>query len=325
MANTTGIALTDNTYNYLGPLYVIGENRTPALSMIGGMRGYKPAPGFEYAMEQYAALESAAQRTTTEALAAAGTGTQRTYVKAQRTNAAQIMYYPVEVSYAKASERLKLAGLSFSTPQEVMESELDFQYRMTLLQMALDLEYTILQGTYLTKSGSTVNSTTRGLIEAAEGGTSSGGLNKTDASAAALSKALMDGIAKKLADSGAPLTRPVIFCGSFQAQAISDLYGWTPMGGAGAGLGGVRVNRIMTQFFEAEVVFDAQMPADTILIADMDKIQLRGVEIAGKGGAIVFEELGKTGAAWKYQLYAQLGLDYSDPNFHASLYNLSTT
>jgi len=139
MSNTTGIALTDNTSNYLGPLYVVGENRTPALSMIGGMRGYKPAPGFEYAMEQYAALESAAQRTTTEALAAAGTATQRTYVKAQRTNTAQIMYYPIEVSYAKAAERLKLAGVAYSTPQEVMEAELDFQYRMNLLQMALDL------------------------------------------------------------------------------------------------------------------------------------------------------------------------------------------
>ena len=324
MANTTGIALTDNTYNYLGPLYVVGENRTPMLSMIGGMRGYKPAPGFEFAMEQYAALESAIQRTTTEALAAAGTATQRTYVKAQRTNTAQIMFYPIEVSYAKAAERLKLAGLAFSTPQEVMEAELDFQYRMTLLQMALDLEYSILQGTYVTKSGSTVNSTTRGLIEAAEGGTSSGGLNYVNASAGALSKSLIDQLAKKMADSGAPLTRPVLFCGSFQAQKISDLFGWSPIGGAGAGMGGIRVNTIMTQFFECPVVFDAQMPTDTILIADMDKVQLRGVDVPGKG-AIVFEELGKVGASWKYQLYAQLGIDYSDPNFHGSLYNLATS
>ena len=324
MSNTTGIALTDNTSNYLGPLYVVGENRTPALSMIGGMRGYKPAPGFEYAMEQYAALETAAQRTTTEALAAAGTATQRTYVKAQRTNSAQIMYYPIEVSYAKAAERLKLAGVAYSTPQEVMEAELDFQYRMNLLQMALDLEYTILQGTYLTKSGSTVNSTTRGLIEAAEGGTSSGGLNYVNASSAALSKALIDSLAKKMADSGAPLTKPVLFCGSFQAQKISDLFGWSPIGGAGAGLGGVRVNTIMTQFFECPVIFDAQMPTDTVLIADMDKVQLRGVDVPGKG-AIVFEEMGKVGASWKYQLYGQLGLDYSDPNFHGSLYGLATS
>lgn len=324
MSNTTGIVYTDTTSNYLGTLYVIGENRTPALTMIGGMRGYKPAPGFEYAMEQYAALESAAQRTVHESDAVSGTATQRTYVKAQRTNTAQIGYYPIEVSYAKASERLKITGVTYSTPQEVMEAELDFQTRMTLMQMALDLEYSILQGTYVTKSAYNANSKTRGLIEAAEGGTSSGGLNKTDASSAALSKSLIDGIVKKLADSGAPMTRPVIFAGSFQMGKLSDLYGWSPIGGPGIGMGGVRVEKLITQFYEFDVVFDAQMPTDTLLFADMDKVQLRGVEVPGKG-AIVLEEMAKTGAAWKYQLYYQLGLDYSDPNFHASLYGLATS
>jgi hypothetical protein len=324
MANTTGTVYTDTTSNYLGTLYVVGENRTPALSMIGGMRGYKPAPGFEYAMEQYAALETAAQRVTSEALAVAGTNTQRTYVKAQRTNAAQIGYYTIEVSYAKASERLKIAGVTYSTPQEVMEAELDFQTRMTLMQMALDLERSIIQGTYVTKSAYDAVSSTRGLIEAAEGGTSSGGLNYTDASTAALSKALVDGVVKKIADSGAPMTKPTIFAGSFQIGKLSNLYGWSPVGGPGAGLGGVRVERLMTDFYEFDVVFDPQMPADTLLFADMDKVQLRGVEVPGKG-AIILEEMSKTGAAWKYQLYYQIGLDYSDPNFHGSLYNLATS
>lgn len=324
MSNTTGTVYTDTTSNYLGTLYVIGENRTPALTMIGGMRGYKPAPGFEFAMEQYAALESAAQRTVTEANAVSGTATQRTYVKAQRTNTAQIGYYPIEVSYAKASERLKIAGVTYSTPREIMEAELDFQTRMTLMQMALDLEYSILQGTYVTKSAYNADSKTRGLIEAAEGGTSSGGTNKTDASNAALSKALIDAEVKKIADSGAPMTRPVIFAGSFQMGKLSDLYGWSPIGGPGIGMGGVRVEKLITQFYEFDVVFDAQMPADTLLFADMDKVQLRGVEVPGMG-AIVLEEMAKTGAAWKYQLYYQLGLDYSDPNFHGSLYNLATS
>lgn len=324
MSNTTGVDYTDSTGNYLGTLYVVGENRTPALSMIGGMRGYKPAPGFEYAMEQYAALESAAQRTVTEANAVSGTATQRTYVKAQRTNTAQIGYYPIEVSYAKASERLKLSGLAYSTPQEVMEAELDFQTRMTLMQMALDLEYSILQGTYVTKSAYNANSTTRGLIEAAEGGTSSGGVNKTDASSGALSKSLIDATVKKIADSGAPMTKPVMFANSFQIMKLSELYGWSPVGGTGAGLGGVRVERVMTDFYEFDVVFDAQMPTDTILFADMDKVQLRGVEVPGKG-AIVLEPKGKVGASEAYQLYYQLGLDYGDANFHGSLYSLATS
>ena len=324
MSNTTGVDYTDSTSNYLGALYVVGENRTPALTMIGGMRGYKPAPGFEFAMEQYVALESAAQRTVHEGNAVSGTATQRTYVKAQRTNTAQIGYYPIVVSYAKASERLKLAGVSYNTPAEVMEAELDFQTRMTLMQMAVDLEYSILQGTYLTKSAYDANSTTRGLIEAAEGGTSSGGLNYTDASSAALTKALVDGVVKKIADSGAPMTRPVMFANSFQIMKLSELYGWSPVGGSGTGLGGIKVERVLTDFFEFEVVFDAYMPTDTILFADMDKVQLRGVEVPGKG-AIILEEKASTAASTNYMLYYQLGLDYSDPNFHGSLYGLATS
>jgi hypothetical protein len=324
MSNTTGVDYTDSTANYLGTLYVIGENRTPALSMIGGMRGYKPAPGFEYPMEQYVALETASQRTVSESDAVAGTATQRTYVKAQRTNSAQIGYYPIEVSYAKASERLKIAGVTYSTPQEVMEDELDFQTRMTLMQMAIDLERTIMQGTYVTKAAYNTNSTTRGLIEAAEGGTSSGGTNYKDASSADLTKALVDEVVKKIADSGAPMTQPYMFANSFQIMKLSELYGWSPVGGAGTGLGGIRVERIMTDFFEFNVVFDAQMPTDTILFADMDKVQLRGVEVPGKG-AIILEEKGKVGASESYQLYYQLGLDYGDPNFHGSLYALATS
>jgi hypothetical protein len=323
MSNASSIDYTDVTANYLGVLFVIGANQTPFLTMMGGLRGYKPAPGFEYAMEQYAALETAAQRTVTEASAVAGSGTPKTYVKAQRTNTAQIMYYPIEVSYAKASERLKLAGVAYATPMEVMEDERDFQTRMTMMQLAVDIEYSCLQGTYVTKSAYNVNSTTRGIIEATTAGDCkiNAGSGYTSN---ALSKAMVDDLSKKLADFGAPMTTPAIFVGSFQMQKLSNLYGWAPVGGAGAGLGGVRVERIITQFFEADVVFSPQMPASALLIADMDKCQLRGVEMPGKG-AVFVEPKGKVGASDAFQLYAQLGLDYGDPNFHGVIYGLATS
>ena len=320
---TSSIDYSDTGSSYLGPLFVIGANQTPFLTMMGGMRGYKPAPGFEFAMEQYASLSAAAQRVVGEDDAVAGTGTPTTYVKAQRTNTAQMMYYPIEVSYAKASERLKIAGVTYSTPQEVMEDELDFQTRMTLLQLAVDMEFSCLQGTYLPRTDHTTHMTTRGIVEAATAGHC-----KINAGAvyadAKLSKQKIDDLSKLMADYGASLTAPVIFAGSYQMQKLSDLYGWSPVGGAGAGLGGVRVNRLMTQFFEADVVFAPQLAATVLLIADMDKCQLRGVEVPGKG-AIVVEPKGKVGAADAYQMYAQLGLDYSDPDFHGVIYALATS
>jgi hypothetical protein len=319
MTNPSSITYTDQTSNYLGPLFVVGANQTPFLSMMGGMRGYKSAPGFEFAMEQYASLEAAAQRTVSEATAVAGTGTPRTYAKAQRTNTIQIMRYPIEVSYAKGAERLKLAGLAYSQTQDIMQSELDFQTEMTLKQLAVDVEMSCLQGTYVTKSANTDNSTTRGIIEAVTAGHC-----KVNAAAASLTKAHMDSLSKLMADYGAPVTAPVIFAGSFQMQALSDLYGWSPVGGAGAGLGGVRVNRLITQFFEADVVFAPLMPTTAILVADMDKCQLRGLEIPQKG-AIFNEPLGKVGAADAYQLMAHIGMDYSDPDFHGLIYGLANS
>lgn len=321
MTNYATTALNNSNFpNYLGPLFVLGANQTPFLTMMGGIRGYKPAPGFEYAMEQYASLVTAAQTVASEDTSITGTVGLESYAKSQGTNTAQIMYRNIAVSYAKAATRLQLSGVTYSTPQEFMQAELDFQTEMALRQLAIDMEYSCLQGTYLTKTDNTTLARTRGLPAAI----TTAGTTATDCSAASLTKAMIDGVCKKMADAGAPMTQMVVFAGSFQVQNLSDLYGWSPVGGAGEGLGGVRVNRLMTQFFEADVVFAPQVAASVVLLADMDKCQLRGLEVPGKG-AVFVEPKGKTGAAELYQLYAQLGLDYADATFHGLAYNLATS
>ena len=318
MANGSGITYVSTNGNYLGPLFVIGANQTPFLTMIGGMNGYKSAAGFEYAMEQYASLEAASQTNSIfgEDDAVAGV-TAYSYDRAQATNYVQIMLRKVQVSYAKAANRAQLSGIYYNTPFEYTQAELDFQTEMALKQMAVDLEYALLRGTGAAKSSTSAHSATNGIcpgiVSASTTYTAVGG---------ALSKAAVDGVTKKMADAGAPLTNMVIFAGSFQMQALSDLYGWSPVGGAGAGLGGVRVNRIMTQFFEADVVFTPHMSGAQLLIADMDKCSLRGLEVPGKG-AVFMEPLGKVGASDAYQLIAHLGMDYSDATFHGLLGTLS--
>ena len=308
--------------NYLGPLFVLGANQTPFLTRMAGLRGYKDAPGFEYAMEQYSSLEAAAQTVVGEDDSVTGTDGLWSYTKAQATNTCQIMFRNIAVSYAKASERAKIAGVAYSTPQEFMQAELDFQTEMAWQQLAVDLEFSLLQGTYLTKTDNTTHATTGGICTAIETATTtavdagtSGGVGSE------LTKAMMDSVSQKMAKAGAPMTNMVCFAGAYQCQAISDLLGWSAMGGSGAGLGGVRVNRIMTQFFECDLVFAPHMPVDAILFADMDKCQLRGLPVPGKGAAFV-EPKGKDGASEKYQLYAQLGMDYSDATFHGLVYDL---
>lgn len=308
--------------NYLGPLFVVGQNQTPFITRMGGIRGFKPAPGFEYAMEQYSSLEAAGQTVVGEDDSVTGTAGLMSYTKAQRTNTCQIMYRNIAVSYAKAAERLKLSGVAYSTPQEYMQAELDFQTTMAWMQLAVDMEFSCLQGTYLTKTDNTTHATTGGICTAIEtAATTAVDAGTSGVAGSELTKAMVDSCAKKMADAGAPMTNMVCFAGSYQVQALSDLYGWSPVGGSGAGLGGIRVNRLMTQFFECDVVFTPHMRVDDVLFADMDKCQLRGLEVPGKGAAFV-EPKGKTGASENYQLYAQLGMDYSDPTFHGLIYDL---
>jgi len=323
--NYASITYTDNSANYLGAFYVIGANQTPFLSMMGGIRGMKPAPGFSYPMDQYTLLEAATQGAVSEDDAVAGAQTPTTYGKAQGLNTAQIMQRNITVSYAKSAERLKIAGVTYSTPQEFMQAELDFQTEMAMKQMAIDFEWSCLQGVYLTRTDGSTATATGGICTGIETAGTGTGFTAVDAGAGAdLTKAMVDEVSKKMADAGAPMTRPVIFAGSFQIQALSDLYGWSPVGGPGAGLGGVRVNKLMTQFFEAEVVFAPHMRADDILIADMDKCQIRGVPVPGKGAMFV-EPKGKTGAADVFQLIAHLGMDYGDTRFQGLIYDLSTS
>lgn len=324
--NYASITYTDNTNNYLGPFFVIGANQTPFLSMMGGIRGYKPAPGFSYPMDQYTLLEAATQAVVSEDDAVAGTQTPTTYGKAQGLNTCQIMQRNITVSYAKAAERLKIAGVTYSTPQEFMQDELDFQTEMALRQMAVDFEFSCLQGTYLTRSDGSTATATGGICTGIEAAGTSTGFTAEDAGTSndpgsALTKAMVDSCVKKMADAGAPMTNMVCFAGSYQIQALSDLYGWAPIGGPGAGLGGVRVNSLMTQFFECPVVFAPQMRVDDILFCDIDKCQIRGAEVPGLGAMFV-EPKGKTGAAYQYQLISHLGMDYGDTRFHGLIYDL---
>ena len=315
--NTTGPVYADYG-QYIGPLFTIGANQTPFLGYVGGLNGYVPAATFEFPMEVYSQLEAASATGVTEAAAVAGTNTQEAYLKAQLTNTCQMFLRNITVSYVKISERAKIEGIAFRDSQ-AFQDELTYQTSMNLQQLAVNMELAALTGTYATKTNSSSIPQTRGIITATQAGAC-----KVDASSNPLTTDHIDAVAKLMADGGAPFTNMVLFCNSFQKKAITDLYGWSPIAAAGTGMGGVNVARITTNFFDADVVFAPQVPAAKILIADMDKVSLRGIEVPGLG-AVFVEEKGKVGAGYAYQMYAQLGIDYSDPSFHGVIYGLTTS
>jgi len=70
------------------------------------------------------------------------------------------------------------------------------------------------------------------------------------------------------------------------------------------------------------------MPTDDILFADMAYVNVVTKPTPGKDympdGLFLMEELAKTGAAERYQLYGELGIDYGSEKLHGSITSLAT-
>jgi Family of unknown function (DUF5309) len=302
---------------YLGTHIVLGANQTPFLDRINGLNGYKPVPGEEFDLDVYSSLETPAQTVVTEANAVAGTGTTIGYVRAQHTNYIQTMLRNIDVSYKTMSNRAKMAGIYYASPDVMKEAELNFQTRMNMQQLIVNMEFSCFQGVAVAPSGSSTSVATRGLVAT---GSTDGAVqtNKIAGGSAYITKAKIDAMVKSMADNGAPFRDPVIFCGSFQKAKISNIYGWAPVSAPGNGLGGVAVERIQTDFAEIPVVFAPRMLSTAIVCAEMSECKIAGWEVPGKG-ALFLEQKAKVGAGEKWQLYAQLGLEYGEESHHGSI------
>lgn len=318
MANQTsdGYAGTSNVANVQGAqLLTFSAIEYPFLSRISGRR---ISQSDTYAMSASYAHETAAQPAITEA-ASVSAATAIAYDRAEELNKVQIFQESVVVTYAAMSsaQRLKIAedgtshfGYTASPLEAAVTNELAFQTARAQEKIYRDLEYTMLNGagtTYLTK----------GIVTACSTST-------VAASGAALSKGIVDELLQEMAGAGAYFRRPVIFANAFQRAALTKLYEFVPTDRT---IGGASISQIYTDFGIWEVVYDRFMPAASILFADMAYVNVVAKPVPGKAympdGLIFLEELGKAGAAEKYQLYGELGIDYGSEKLHGSLTGLA--
>ena len=320
MANdtSTGYAYTGNVSNVQGAqLLTFSAIEYPFLSRVAGR---KVSQSDTFAMSANYAHETAAQPAITEA-ASQSAATAIAYDRAEENNKVQIFQESVSVSYAamSSSQRLKIAeydssgyGYTASPLEAAVANELAFQTARAQEKIYRDLEYTMLNGagtTYLTKGVLTACST-----------------STVDASSAALSKGLVDELLQEMAAAGAYFRRPTIFANAFQRSAITKLYEFVP---ADRNVGGASIGSIVTDFGIWEVVYDRFMPTDDILFADMAYVNVVTKPVPGKDympdGLLLMEELSKTGAAERYQLYGELGIDYGSEKLHGSLTSLAVS
>lgn len=301
-----------NLPNYIGELFTASALQTPVLRMAGGLNGVKQAQNFEFPVDQTYEHEAAAQPAITET-ASLTAPTAISYVRSQDKNVCQIHHEQVSISYAKLSTPARMSGIATANSPIVVANERDFQIMVALQKIARDVEYSLIQGTYQIATDAGVANKTRGLNAAASATVAAGG--------AKLSKPMIQALLKGMFDAGAVFQNPVLVVNAFQKQAISEIYGYAP---TDRNVGGVNIKQIETDFGNIGVILDAFQAAAVLGVFDMAFVSIVSQPVPGKGH-MFYEELSKTGASEKGQIYGQIGLDHGPGFMHGSITGLATS
>lgn len=323
MANISGAGTLWNLPNLDGMLFTPSQVQTSFVSQINRSAVVQNP---EFSMSSNYLLENAAQPaiTETDSLTAP---TPTSYVRDNEKNVAQIYQEKISLSYAKlsAGDRLRYAevgtsGYAYnSSPGEnAAQNELDFQLKANLEQIRVNYEYTFLNGAYQLGTGAGVAYKSRGIIT---GSTT----NTVAAASAALSKAIVDELLVEMAGNGAFALggRMVIFANAVQVKALNDIYGYAP---EDRRVGGTGVSQIVSPFGVFDVIYNPRVPADTILLANMDACSAVFQPVPGKStleNNVVLEMLSKSGASEDWQLYVQMGVDYGSSFYHGTITGLA--
>ncbi|MEV0445852.1 DUF5309 family protein [Streptomyces spectabilis] len=187
MAGITGMGTTFDLPNYAGELFALTPADTPFLSAIGGLTGGGMTTSQEFEWQTYD-LRDPAQRTRLEG-AAAPTAEER--VRANVRNVVQIHQEKVSVSYTKQA-----ATGAMTTPgaapfrgvngENPVTNELDWQVAQALKSVALDVNFSFINGTHANPTTNATSRRTRGLLAAitsnriARGTTTTGASSATD-------------------------------------------------------------------------------------------------------------------------------------------------
>lgn len=86
-------------------------------------------------------------------------------------------------------------------------------------------------------------------------------------------------------------------------------------------VGGVAMDTVITDFGTLNIVIDRQLPADALAVVSLEMIDPVFLDIPGKG-VLFEEELAKTGASEKSQVYGEIGLAYGNQAAHGVIRGL---
>lgn len=318
MGTVSGQGTTFNVPNYVGELFAVTPTDTPFLSAIGGLSGGVAVDSYIHQWQTFD-LRAAAQNVALEG-AAAPTAQERS--RSNVVNVAQIHHEAVELSYTKLAAvgqfpttgagNTNALGISGMNP---VRNELNWQLEQALAQIARDVEYSFLRGTFSDPASNATARQTRGILSAISTNTVANAgtpLDRNDVYSALdlifTSGGVNDGTLTVIGNSGPILTLNDIF--------VEDM-------GAGfqqtsRNVGGVNLTQIITPFGNVNLMLNRHMPTDQLAFVKLSECKPFFLNIPGKG-FLFAEPIGKTGAAEKVQIYGEIGLEYGNEKSHAKI------
>lgn len=186
--------------------------------------------------------------------------------------------------------------------------------RQDVVYYVVNVSTTVSFKVSLTEGGSavTIGTATVSLIEAAT----------------TLTKTIIDEFMQAVWDNGgiSESETATLFVSSRQKRALTAVYAAAygqadPMAGS-RNVGGLNLQTIETDFGRLNIAIERALAADTIALVSLEQINPVFLEIPGKG-VLFEEELAKTGASIKSQIYGEIGLKYGNALSHGVIRGLA--
>lgn len=301
---------------YSGMLYEKGNNRTPLItSIINQMRytnSVKFVLGQEYTEEDGAIPNISEQGSLT--------APDPTYIaRSQKYNVTQIYHETLAISDAKKSNMGTLSGVNIEGQYANPQTELDFQIARKMSKIRKSMEKAFIQGTFNEATADNEVNKTRGLVSAIT-------TNVKAMGSASLDIWAVEDLMHSIAISGGDITNLTLFCDyTTRMQLVGNAVELgVPLGEPYVTAYGIRVEDLILESGVVRIMTGYELPSGTALLLNMPALHPVAQPVPGKGN-FYLEELGKTGAGEKYQIFGQMGLDYGMEFLHGKFTGISTT
>lgn len=312
----TGTIMSFAVPGYSGMLYEKGNNRTPLVtSIINNMRytnSVKFVLGQDYTEEDGAIPNISEQ--------ASLTAPNPTYItREQKYNVTQIYHETLAISDAKKSNMGTLSGVNIAGQYANPQTELDFQIARKMSKIRKSMEKAFINGTFNEATADDEVNKTRGLVSAID-------TNKKAMGNKALDIWAVEELMHAIAMSGGDITGLTLFCDyTTRMQLVGNAVELgVPLGQPYVTAYGIRVEDLILESGVVSIMTGYELPSGTALLLNMPALHPVAQPVPGKGN-FYLEELGKTGAGEKYQIFGQMGLDYGMEFLHGKFTGISTT